>query len=210
MQCYLVLYKSPSLVMATYFAQQNMFREVFYRYIIPENDTGTRYRGKHLVVLHFFCCCSPVFYNMMRSNNPINVKDSDDELALRREGKRRQRLMRVGAGTGSQEQEEDYFGWSDLAGDVHPNVTRERPAVEPTRTAVVREIIREGSAPPDMQRPIVVDENERGSDDDMDDLFDIRVQTLPDGVIPTKDLRCVSCFVRYADVGVFPCGHVSK
>ena len=138
----------------------------------------------------------------MKSNRPIVLDSSDGEHGAE------ERSSAAGVGLREPMNEGGEFEWADFEGDMKREIKRERTAAQETRTALVLVTRREGSAPPELERVVDVAEHEASAEDEMDDLFDTRVQTLTEGIINTKDLRCVSCFVRYADVGVFPCGHV--
>ena len=46
-------------------------------------------------------------------------------------------------------------------------------------------------------------------DAETDTVFGVSVETIPDEQFGPSDLRCLTCFVRYADIATFPCGHVT-
>lgn len=146
----------------------------------------------------------------MQSGREKGFKDYDSDSSSEEEDlSDRERAFAAGVGRGGRLLHSGEFGWDDIGDDMdRTDIKRERTVERDTGTAVVLRPGREGSAPPALQGPVNEVFNEAQSEDDMDDLFQVRVQTLPDGVVSTRDLRCVSCFARYADVGVFPCGHV--
>lgn len=144
----------------------------------------------------------------MKSGRTMRFGDGVDERLSDDDGIHRERSSAAGVGRGSRHMRMDDFLLDDFGEASEREVKRERTAPLETRTTVVFEKKRVGSAPPVLQRRLDREDHESSSEEDMDDVFDIRVQTLTDGVVNTKDLRCVSCFVRYADVAVFPCGHV--
>ena len=136
---------------------------------------------------------------------PVDFEEGESDLDDEKDTRMFERSIGTGVRQGGCAMTAGDFAWSGFEGVLDRDIKRERIA---SRTEVVVAPHREGSAPPVMENRVDIAEHESSSEDEMDELFDIRVQTLTEGAISTKDLRCTSCFVRYADVGVFPCGHV--
>ena len=60
------------------------------------------------------------------------------------------------------------------------------------------------------KRPLEEKGGELPSDHEEEDdvVLNITVENMRSSVFPGTEFRCLTCFVRYADVATFPCGHV--